>query len=208
MSRNTFEGYILVIDTELYAGNFERPMCAYATGQVGECGVGEEEAQDFEDAFPKEAEEIAEIICSLPDEHGCHRPASIYPTPGYFNDGLGHHYKDEEWGSKKVIKTYQEARQKENDLYIANAKRWGWDQETIDENLENRRSEPSKFPSYQSVAIFFSEIPSDKLLDLMVKRVKEFCIREPKRPWNSKIPLIGIRIIKEEILTTEIKKVL
>lgn len=32
--------YILVADTNQYAGNFERELCAYITGQYGECSVG------------------------------------------------------------------------------------------------------------------------------------------------------------------------
>ncbi len=31
--------YLFVIDTDTYAGNFEREMCAYVTGQIGECEV-------------------------------------------------------------------------------------------------------------------------------------------------------------------------
>jgi len=47
MRATAFEGFIFVIDTDTYAGNFERPMCAYMTGRVGECGVGEEFAEMF-----------------------------------------------------------------------------------------------------------------------------------------------------------------
>ena len=32
----------LIIDTNSYSGNFEREMCAYVTGQYGECGVGKD----------------------------------------------------------------------------------------------------------------------------------------------------------------------
>lgn len=37
--------WIFVVDTEQYAGNFERGMCAFMTGMLGECGVGSEEAR-------------------------------------------------------------------------------------------------------------------------------------------------------------------
>jgi hypothetical protein len=36
------EGYVFIIDTEQYAGNFEREMCAYCTGILGDCEVGED----------------------------------------------------------------------------------------------------------------------------------------------------------------------
>jgi len=42
------EKHSFIIDTNEYAGNFEREMCAYCTGQIGDCGVGEEEAEKFE----------------------------------------------------------------------------------------------------------------------------------------------------------------
>ena len=32
-----------VVDTDTYAGNFEREMCAFMTGITGACGVGKEE---------------------------------------------------------------------------------------------------------------------------------------------------------------------
>jgi hypothetical protein len=44
---NIGSGYIFVVDTEEYAGNFEREMCAYATGMTGECGVGYEGAKQY-----------------------------------------------------------------------------------------------------------------------------------------------------------------
>lgn len=36
------EGFVLFIETNEYAGNFEREMCAHITGHVGDCEVGEE----------------------------------------------------------------------------------------------------------------------------------------------------------------------
>ena len=41
---NNYYGFI--VDTDSYAGNFEREMCAYMTGHIGECSVGEEYASD------------------------------------------------------------------------------------------------------------------------------------------------------------------
>lgn len=71
--------YIVVIDTNKYAGNFEREMCAYITRQVGSCGVG----QDFADIAEKElteeqAEWFEDNISSQPDDNGCWRPCEIW----------------------------------------------------------------------------------------------------------------------------------
>jgi len=79
--------WAFIIDTNRYAGNFERELCAYCTGHVGDCGVG----QDMAEVFFKEVEEdpFEEYILPTPDEHGCCRPVSIWPTPDWSNDGMG-----------------------------------------------------------------------------------------------------------------------
>lgn len=84
---------VIVIDTAQYAGNFEREMVAFITGQVGECGVGDGVAEE-------ERENIANIAwfdghaVQVADDNGCERPASIWPSPGRFNDGYGGHHDD------------------------------------------------------------------------------------------------------------------
>ncbi len=83
--------YIFIIDTNEYAGNFERQMCAYVTGQIGECRVGEEEAQIAKQEIPEEVVRLENLIRYLPDEHGCHRPVAIFSNPRYGNDGMGNH---------------------------------------------------------------------------------------------------------------------
>ena len=37
-----FDCWGFIIDTDQYAGNFERELCAWTTGQIGECEVGKE----------------------------------------------------------------------------------------------------------------------------------------------------------------------
>lgn len=42
---NSFKGdesksYSIVVETDSYAGNFEREMCAFMTGHIGKCEVG------------------------------------------------------------------------------------------------------------------------------------------------------------------------
>jgi len=76
-----------VVDTDEYAGNFERDLVAYMTGQVGECEVGEECAEKYREAGLKEDV----YVISQPDDHGCMRPASIFPNPDWWNDGKGNH---------------------------------------------------------------------------------------------------------------------
>lgn len=91
--------FILVIDTDTYSGNFEREMCAFITGQIGECGVGEDyipEVEDLDKSYPQfNNAEILEWfednVRQVRDEHDCYRPCEIWPTPNRTNDGCGYH---------------------------------------------------------------------------------------------------------------------
>lgn len=67
---------MLVIDTNTYAGNIERELCAACTGQTGECEVGQDVADKYD------GPDLEDAISRRPDEHGCWRPVTIYPTPG------------------------------------------------------------------------------------------------------------------------------
>ncbi len=73
----TDDCFVFVIKTNSYAGNFERKMCAYVTGEVGECGVGGEEAELFTQDYPGNYE-FEDLVISFPDDHGCYRPATIW----------------------------------------------------------------------------------------------------------------------------------
>lgn len=64
------KGYGFVIDTNEYAGNFEREMCAHVTGRMGECEVGGEFIDDS-------ITELFENVIDVEDE-GCARPCSIF----------------------------------------------------------------------------------------------------------------------------------
>lgn len=69
------EGFAFIIDTDSYAGNFEREMTAFVTGEIGECEVGKELIQsDFD------YEGFDDIILQVPDEHGFYRPTSCWPV--------------------------------------------------------------------------------------------------------------------------------
>lgn len=87
--------YKIVIDTENYAGSFEREMCAYVTGIFGECEVGQDLAEFYSSEI-KSFEWLESEVKKKPDEHGCHRPVSISPTPGWYNNGHGEYFKNSE----------------------------------------------------------------------------------------------------------------
>ena len=96
------DSYVVIVDTEQYAGNFERDMVAFITGQVGECEVGQEQATTARTELA--ASTLAWFdnnTMQLPDDHGCHRPANLAPTPGWYNDGNGNHKKMKGDSTKK-----------------------------------------------------------------------------------------------------------
>ena len=77
----TRTSWIVKINTNSYAGNFEREMCAYCTGHIGDCGVG----NDYVDECVSDA--FCDTLDFIPDEFGCYRPCSIgvsQPTPHDF----------------------------------------------------------------------------------------------------------------------------
>ena len=78
---------MIIIDTDTYAGNFERELCAYVSGIVGDCEVGIEIAEKAmkeikmidwwnENINPQETEDGSEFF----------RPCTIMMTP---EDGKG-----------------------------------------------------------------------------------------------------------------------
>lgn len=73
--------YKFIVKTDKYTGNFERQLCAYITGQIGECEVGDKQAKDFKDEYGEEiCSMFEEIIQNKADEHGCYRPCNIRQT--------------------------------------------------------------------------------------------------------------------------------
>ncbi|MFA5207401.1 MAG: hypothetical protein WC428_01975 [Candidatus Paceibacterota bacterium] len=71
-----------IVKTDAYAGNFEREMCAYMTGQIGECEVGKSYVDQEEKSL---LDKLFHNILSLPDDNGCYRPVSILSGDTYFD---------------------------------------------------------------------------------------------------------------------------
>jgi len=140
------EKWIFVVDTEQYAGNFERDMCAFMTGMTGDCGVGGEEAQLFleQTGTTEDENTFEEFVTLQSDEHGCARPTAIWSTEG-------------------------------------------------------------KSFAYNSVAIFFGKKPTEELVEIMIKRAKEYAeyARNAEEEWDRKdIKVVAFRLLKEETVQT------
>lgn len=79
----TYE-YSVVIETNQYAGNFEREMCAFITGCIGECEVGGKEADiALSELDEYESRYFANRVINKMDDSGCNRPVSICGSPEY-----------------------------------------------------------------------------------------------------------------------------
>ena len=170
--------YYFVVDTESYAGNFEREMCAFMTGQVGECGVGQKAAAIFEEDCGEDLlEEMEDLIGAENDDRGCCRPAKIYPTPGWFNNGVGGHYKENDPG---VMKRAQEEHDVEVQRYADNTIRKVYaDQDYADKEADEHIKEGvgrpiTKHPAYMSVAICLNREPTAEEIIFLKGRAKIF----------------------------------
>lgn len=202
-----------VIDTDRYSGNFERQMCAYITGQIGECGVGDEIAKhankELEALGGKDlASDFESLIISEPDEHGCWRPAKIYPTEGWHNNGMGFHYRDgeEEEAIEEFRKSCKEYGDKQHYRTDATAQREHKDRWY--DKADNAETECGRFPAYQSVAICLFEKPSGEMITLMKNRAEEFAhlCREGETEtvggdkWlTMDLNITGYRLVMEEV---------
>ena len=88
------EFYAFVVDTNAYAGNFEREMTAFSTGQYET--RGEEEGEEYDEVFPDDevfSEDEPGLISITPPCNDFADVCSIYPTPGWVNDGNGREYR-------------------------------------------------------------------------------------------------------------------
>ena len=182
--------FIFVIDTEQYAGNFERELCAYLTGQIGDCQVGDDMAEKFkEEEGEKLVEKFDDLIQRVSDE-GCYRPVMIWYTEGWFNNGIGGHFRTGEEAAAQedyVQKCIERADKKNvhpNDEG-RNRKRW----------MEKSKEQFNKCPAYLSVGIFFKKRPPDDVVRLMRDRAKKFdyTLRGEKT-----ITITGFRLVEEK----------
>lgn len=91
--------YSIIIETNLYAGNFEREMTAFATGCVGTCEVGDEHIKSFNkavieiagfttdevnyDDFTTLDNKVSDVIRYEDQEYDTQRPCAIAWVPAH-----------------------------------------------------------------------------------------------------------------------------
>lgn len=75
---NIKEGYVFEIQTNEYAGNFEREMCAYCTGEIG---IDDDTGKEY---IPKNIPiDFKGIIKQCPDDNGTLRPCDVGGEKGH-----------------------------------------------------------------------------------------------------------------------------
>lgn len=79
--------WLVVVDTDQYAGNFERMLVAYMTGAIGECELGEEQADVARQELPKGFPEPIQF-----SDGRCDRPAALWETPKSLHPKPKHRY--------------------------------------------------------------------------------------------------------------------
>ena len=84
--------YWFIVDTNRYAGNFERELCAFVAGRYGDCEVGRDIAERVLSEVSGALDWTEDAICQMPDENGVHRPVQIEQTPGWVQDREGNCY--------------------------------------------------------------------------------------------------------------------
>jgi hypothetical protein len=196
--------FLFVVDTDSYSGNFERELVGYMTG--ADNGThGEEEADEFKKDFPKEAKKIQAIILSTFGD-GYPKVAHIYPTPGRFNHGMGEFFNDDE-DMEAVRESYIK---KVDEYYLPLLKRaesaiekgfieWEKDAQGYRDRMQEARNNPiSKYPACESVAVAFTEKPSESQIVLMKNRAREF---EAK---TNKFSILGFRMIQNKKVVSTI----
>lgn len=169
--------FIFVIDTDSYAGNFERELCAWMTGQIGDCEVGDKQMEQFQKDLEADNSilDFDGFVIRQPDEYGHMRPAAIWPTPGWFNDGIGGYYQPGQ-EAEALIAYKKEAKE----AYKNNP-------EAL-KTLEATK-DVGRWPAYLSVAIFFSEKPTHQMLACMKRRALAHPLRE-------KFKITGFRLLR------------
>lgn len=220
IQENKIKSHVLVVDTNQYSGNFERQLCAYVTGQIGECGVGEEIANHYSNEITQLSWWNKHIVLEK-DDSGCARPVSIWTTPGWLNNGMGFHYRDEpqyiQEAKEKAIESMKkhyagEITRLEEKIKSKNfdTSSHGWTEKACRDTLKNMHDTIEKmvkaplprYSAYQSVAIFVDCPPPQKVWEEFQQRCHDFAKNrysiESNSYYQEVIEITGFRQFEAE----------
>jgi hypothetical protein len=200
--------WLFVVDTEQYSGNFERDLTAYMTGRVGECQVGEDQAKLFKKETKKDPDVLFSNVMYVPDgDNGCRRPCAIYPTPGWFNHGMGGEFRDGQ--EVEALVDYKKQVREYNENHIKNVKSAdgpGWTKAVKTRDIKRMEkvikeadalTQVQRYWAYLSVAIYFHSKPTAKQIALMKSRAKKFKLDKFSGEKQKELTITGFRLVEE-----------
>lgn len=199
--------FTFIIDTEQYAGGFERPLCAYVTGQIGECGVGQDMAEIAQRELPEDARAwFEECVRHEPDDNGCSRPVEIVPTPGWFNSGPGCHFRDGtdlavvRAANLEAVRASEKSTLRAYEKWVAegDATQQAGLNAVRERIARAERGEFDRYPAYLSVGILLDEEPPPQIADLMRERALKFAALWPTR--RESIVITGFRLVRTTVV--------
>lgn len=216
--------YLLIIDTDQYAGNFERQLTGFCTG-VDDGTHGEREAEDLADFLednPEFSNDWEHKIITNPDDNGYDRVCSIWPTPGRFNNGMGYHYGEDD-DMDDVRAALEQSTRDYNAPHIKEMKRrlaeqdfdskLGWTEDTVKETLARYEDDNEaaktvtigRYPAYESVVIFLNQPPTAEDMKLFRTRLDDFAsdMMVFGRRTGKKLTIKNIRLVKRVVETVD-----
>ncbi|RLF56941.1 MAG: hypothetical protein DRN27_08755 [Thermoplasmata archaeon] len=107
--------YSFVVDTDSYAGNFEREMTAYVTGVLGDCEVGLDESVLFHDEMDLD---LDELMYQKPNEQGTLRPCAIENTGIEIYGGVAIYFYEDPCAYLDMLKERSLEYAKKNNIQI------------------------------------------------------------------------------------------
>lgn len=190
MSKHAGTEWGFVIDTDSYSGNFNREVCGYVAGVDDGTHGGREAEVAREEIGEAMLEWLEDNVLFFPESNGFPRCAHLYPTAGWFNHGMGGHFRDgqEEEALEDHRKEVREYREQHPGALKG-----------LDENVLK------KCPAYMSVVIWFGKEPPGVALSLMAERARKWAGIEPDEDWKRDKPKItGFRLTRKTTTSDEV----
>lgn len=164
--------WMFVIDTDQYAGNFEREMGSYLTGKVRKYfpGISKILADMYkQETSDPHATRFTKILGKHePDlEHGSSYVDS-WETPGWFNNGEGGEFRDGQ--EAEALEHHKKYCLKEASV----VREWDTDGSSKQTWLDRADEPLFKWPAGMSVAIAFTEKPIVEQIKVLKERAKGF----------------------------------
>jgi hypothetical protein len=202
--------YTFVVDTEQYVGNFERAMCQYMTGRILDNEEDEDEDLTFSPGIFLKMEE-------RPTEHDQYAYHHIVTTPGWYNNGVGGHFRDIPENDSAALEHWKRSTVEYETKYLNihqamldeidtdRMRRSGWTRESLGRVVQEYRDRieraafrtaVNKFPAFLSLGIFFHQELTNEEIEILKSRAHEFAERES-------LVVTGFRMIEEITITKE-----